>query len=158
MREEKGYSYGARASANPGRRFGTVVAASAVEGESTAEGLTDMLSVLREAESFTDEERVRALSANRTAMISAMGGRSRISGALVRVSRQGLPLDALTTQLAAEAAVTTEELVAAWAPKRGLSEALILVVGDLAQIRESVEAAVPGTWEVVDQIFPTLPQ
>jgi len=156
MREEKGYTYGARASANPGRSFGTVVASSSVEKDSTAEGLTDMLSTLEAAaeSGFTDEELVKAQSANRTALISAVGGRARTAGALVRLVRQGHSTDRLITELAAEQAVTAGQLRGAWAPRADLSHALILVVGDLSEIRASVEQAVPGDWEVVDKMPP----
>lgn len=151
MREEKGYTYGARATANPGAEFGTIVASSSVEKDATAEALTDMLATIV-ATDFTDEELAKAQSANRTGLISTMGGRARIAGTLIRLCRQQLPTTALAERLAQEQAATTAQMAAAWGSRVDLSRALVLVVADLDAVRASIEAAVPGPWEQAELI------
>ena len=158
MREEKGYTYGARTSVNAAAAYGTVVSSSSVEQGATAEALTDMLAVLRDAAAgFSEEELVKAREANRTELIESMGSRSHTAGSLSALVQQGRAADGLAQDLLHSAQVTPAAMQAAWAPRADLSSALILVVGDLSEIQDSVQEAVPGTWTVVDRAYPTPP-
>jgi hypothetical protein len=84
-----------------------------------------------------------------------MGSRDATAGGLAALHFLGLPADNLAIQLADSSAVDTAMMQAAWRPRADLSDALILVVGDLASIRTSVEEAVPGDWTVADKTPPT---
>lgn len=153
MREEKGYTYGARAQLQSAQSYGLVVAASSVQADSSAEGLTDMLSVLQGArDGFTEEERSKAFGSVRTELIESMGSRDATAGSLAALHSQGLAADNLAVQLREASAVDIAMMQDAWLPRSDLSGALVLVVGDLAEIRASVEEAVPGDWTVVDKM------
>ena len=153
MREEKGYTYGAQARIQSSQSHGLVVASASVQASASAEGLTDMLSVLRGArDGFSTEERGKALGAVRTELIEAMGSRDATAASLAALHAQGLPADNLALQLTQASAVDPAMMQAAWRPRADLCGALVLVVGDLATIRTSVEAAVPGDWHVVDKL------
>ena len=156
MREEKGYTYGASARVRASKGYGTVVASSSVQADHTAEGLTDMLSVLKAAASgFTDEEQGKAFGAYRTDLIESMSTRDATAAGLAGLVDQNQPPDALSTGLTAAAGVDIAAMQAAWSGRADLTGALILVVGNLAEIQESVETAVPGEWTVVEKTFPT---
>jgi predicted Zn-dependent peptidase len=153
MREEKGYTYGARAQLQSARSYGLVVAASSVQADSSAEGLNDMLSVLQGArDGFTEKERSKAFGSVRTELIESMGSRDATAGSLAALHSQGLAADNLAIQLREASAVDIAMMQDAWLPRSDLSGALVLVVGDLAEIRASVEEAVPGDWTVVDKM------
>ncbi len=156
MREEKGYTYGARARVSAADNYGLVVASSSVQADSSAEGLTDMLSVLRgAAEGFTAEEQGKAYGAMRTDLIESMGSREATASSLAGLHSLGLPATHLADSLAQAAAVDPAAMQTAWTGRVDLSGALVLVVGDLAEIREDVEAAMPGSWTVVERNYPT---
>ena len=152
MREEKGYTYGAQARIRSTQSYGLVVASSSVQAESSAEGLTDMLSVLREVgDGFTAEERGKAFGAVRTELIESMGSRDATAASLAVLRAQGLPARSLGLQLNQASTVDPAMMQAAWRPRTDLAGALVLVVGNLAAIRTAVEDAVPGAWTVVDK-------
>ncbi|MFT5679574.1 MAG: zinc protease [Myxococcota bacterium] len=156
MREEKGYTYGARARVISTEDYGLVVASSSVQVDSSAEGLTDMLSVLRTAaEGFIDEEQGKAYGSLRTDLIESMGSRSATASSLAGLHTIGLPPTDLGDSITAAAAVDTAAMQAAWTGRADLTGALILVVGDLTALKSSVEAAIPGDWTVVEPAFPT---
>ncbi|MEL6344128.1 MAG: pitrilysin family protein [Myxococcota bacterium] len=156
MREEKGYTYGASVRANISRNFGTLIASSSVNQPATAEALQDMLAVIKSGhDGFSVEELDRARESNRTDFIEAMGTRSRTAAILSRLVQQGLPTDGLRTRLDDASAVTPEAMQAAWSTRANLDRALILIVGDLSVIQQSVEAVLPGPWQVVPREFPT---
>ena len=155
MREEKGYTYGARARVGAAKTYGNVVASSSVQADSSAEGLTDMLSVLKGATTFTAEEQGKAYGSLRTDLIESMGSRNATASTLAGMIVRGLPASDLEGNLMESAAVDTAAMQAAWVGRADLSGALVVVVGDLEQIRESVEAAVPGDWTVIDRIAST---
>jgi len=156
MREEKGYTYGARARVVSTENYGLVVASSSVQVDSSAEGLTDMLSVLKgAAEGFTPEEQGKAYGSLRTDLIESMGSRSATAGTLAGLVAMGLPASDLGDSITNAAAVDETGMQAAWAGRADLTGALVLVVGDLAKIKDDVEAAAPGDWTVVDKTFTT---
>ena len=85
--------------------------------------------------------------AARTSAVSA-GTRSSLASGLLSATADGLGPDALQRDLAAVTRTTEAEIDAALAGI-SLSNALVIVVGDLSVIREEVEAAVPATWQVI---------
>lgn len=149
MREEKGYTYGASATSSSGATFGVVATSATVEQEATAEGLTDMATILQGAVDFTAEELSKVLSASRTSQIATMEGRARTAGMLVRTSRQQLPPDAAVKRLQQEQNITVENINTAWRPLADLSQALVVIVGDSSAVKADVEQALPGTWELL---------
>ncbi|MCB9742783.1 MAG: insulinase family protein [Alphaproteobacteria bacterium] len=152
LREEKGYTYGARASLQDYDSHGRVLAYSAVRGDVTAEALVDMLGeVERITQGIDEAELDKAKGSRRTDLVAAMETRAGTANTLVGLSTDGLAMDGVATELRAIDAVQLEavnESLRALDPSR----ALVLVVGDLATIREPLEAAIPGPWIVVDKL------
>ena len=147
MREEKGYTYGASAVAHGGSWFGTVTAAAAVQADATAEGLCDLLSVLRgQGGGFSADELQKVTATHQTSILSAMESRARIAGTLARLRRSRLPPGVLAEQLRTVQACTVAQLDAAWERQSTLSGSLVVVLGDLSAIRTKVEDALPGSW------------
>ncbi|MCB9795807.1 MAG: insulinase family protein [Alphaproteobacteria bacterium] len=152
LREEKGYTYGARATLDDYARHGRILAYSAVRGDVTAEALVDMLGELERVKGGVDDaELEKARGARRTDLVSSMETRAGTANTLVNMSLDGRPPSAIADELAALDAVTLEAVNARLA-ELDLSQAVVLVVGDLASIRAPLEAAVPGPWQVVDPI------
>jgi zinc protease len=149
LREEKGYTYGARARHASGPDDGLLMAYTNVRGDVTGAALKDLLGELEKAAAGVDEaERTKAIGAARTDAVEGAGTRSSLAGALLSATADGLGPDALQQDLAAVTG-TDEAAIDAALSTVDLSRALIVVVGDLSAVREEVEAAVPAEWEVV---------
>jgi len=149
LREEKGYTYGARSRAQPGADHGTVVSYSAVRGDATAPALSDLLGELtRIHEGVSAEETTKAAGAWQTRLVGELGTRAGIAGAYTELATQGASPDALKVRLEmaghADAAAVGKAL-----ERLDLTRSVIVVVGDLSAVKANVEAAVPGEWKVV---------
>jgi zinc protease len=150
LREEKGYTYGARARVYGSRHDGMVVASTNVRGDVTGPALADLLGELERARAGVDAaERDKAFGAARTSAIETTGTRGGLAEALVGATSDGRGPDAIPAGLAAAEAADEAAVDAALATF-DLSKALVVVVGDLAAVRDQVEEAVPGSWEVVE--------
>jgi zinc protease len=146
LREEKGYTYGARASLDTGPLMGMLEVFTAVRGDATAPALTDLLSELRKLPAGVDAAEVRkAQGARQTDAVESMESRGGAAWSLAGLVMDGRPPSAFAEDLRAAAAT---DATAASAAVAGLSldQGLIVVVGDLAQVKGAVEAAVPATW------------
>jgi len=150
LREERGYTYGARAAHSSGPGAGRLLAYTNVRGDVTGAALKDLLGELERATAGVDDaERAKAVGAARTEAIEAAGTRAALATALLSATADGLGPDALQQDLSAVTS-TSEAAIDAALSGVDLTQALIVVVGDLAVIREEVEAAVPAAWEVVE--------
>lgn len=149
LREEKGYTYGARFRHVSGPDDGLLIASTNVRGDVTGAALKDLLGELEKASAGIDAaERAKAIGSARTDAVEGAGTRSSLAGALVAATADGLGADALQRDLAAVIA-TDEAAIDTALRSVSLSGALVVVVGDLSMVREEVEAAVPGAWTVV---------
>jgi len=149
LREEKGYTYGARARVSAWPSHGTLSASTAVQQDVSAPALKDLLTELeRYTEGVDGEELIKARSAKETRTIQAMTARSDVASIYATLAAGGQAPGDLNKGLT-QARGTKIADIQAGIQASSLSQAVILVVGDLSEIRESVEAAVPGQWTVV---------
>lgn len=142
LREEKGYTYGARAALESRPHSGRVVVATNVFLDKTGPALEDLLRELTRFAAGVDEGELRkAQGAVRTDEIEAAGTRGAVADALADLALNGRAPDALATDLRAALAVPEAQVdgVAKGLLSRGVQ---IVVVGDLSKVRGPVEAAV----------------
>ncbi|MBL9106558.1 MAG: insulinase family protein [Myxococcales bacterium] len=142
LREEKGYTYGARAALESRPHSGRVVVATNVFLDKTGPALEDLLRELTRFAAGVDEGELRkAQGAVRTDEIEAAGTRGAVADALADLALNGRAPDALATDLRAALAVPEAQVdgVAKGLLSRGVH---IVVVGDLSKVRAPVEAAV----------------
>ena len=150
LREEKGYTYGARASYDGKRNYGYLLARTNVQRDVSAPALVDLLGELEAYTDGIDEvELGKALGSWQTNVVEAMGSRSAIASAYAGYAAQGMPRTSLGDGLDKAQAATVADVNAAVKASR-VAEAVIVVVGDLDEIREPIEAAVEGEWTVLD--------
>jgi len=150
LREELGYTYGARASFDPRRSAGPFTATAAVQTEVTADAVRELLLLLdglRETEASESE-----LAEVRDFLVGVFPLRFETTGgiaaAIEPLAVYDLPdewwhayrtnLEAVTT---ADVLVTARDLIRP-------DEALILVVGDASKVRADLEALELGTVQV----------
>ena len=142
LREDKGYTYGARSSFNGGPEFGSFRVSSEVNKEATGASVTE---VLNELESFAtngmdaaEYDYMRSAIGQRDALQYETPGRK--LGLLGKILRYDLPLNYRTRQnnILKE---TDREVLNTLANKLIQPEDMaIVVVGDAASIREELEA------------------
>ncbi len=128
LREQKGYTYGARSWFSEGSLGTEFTASTNVRTDATADALADLVGVLT-GDPFSAADRDKAASIARTDAIEAVETRSGLNSALQDLVLRGAAPDGLVTELAASQAVTTEELDRArqWVDPEGGS---IVLVGD----------------------------
>lgn len=154
LREERGYTYGAKAWLEPGADQGVALAQTAVFQPVTGDALKALLEQLTLLQSgVTDEEVEKARGARRTSLVSAMESRGAVSATYGGLIEQGLSPSAINDELSALNGLTAATVNAEVA-KLSLNDAVVVVVGDVSQIRAQVEAAVPGAWTVVEAVAP----
>jgi zinc protease len=151
LREELGYTYGARAAFDPRRAAGPFGAAAAVQTEVTADALREMLAQLtRIREAAPGEQELRDV---RDYLVGVFPLRFETTGgvavAIEPLAVYGLADDYWQTYRASLEAVGTEDVLAAARELIRPDELLILAVGDASQMRDAVAAAELGPLEVV---------
>lgn len=152
LREEQGYTYGARAWPQHGPDYGMLVASTNVFVDQTGPALADLVRLIDEARAGIDADELRkAQSGSRTESIETAASRSSLADELVRAMLDGLPPDA-AARSARTLAATDETTVDAMLAEIDLNKAQIIVVGDIESIRPAVEEAVPGGWTVLDKL------
>jgi zinc protease len=152
LREEKGYTYGARARYNGVPTYGTLLARTNVQNEVAAPALLDLLALLTEYRSGIDDvELGKAKGAWQTRSVSAMESRASIASSFAGLAAYGLPADTFSTELKrAKSATTTSVNEAILASS--LDNAVVVVVGDMEAVKASIEAAVTTDWTVLEAI------
>ena len=142
MREEKGYTYGVRAGFSESPRYTIFSVRSSVDGPSTAEALTDILSTLQGgADGYSPEELERAQAQFLSSTVSDFETMSSIAGLFVFRANQGLPYDSIDDELLLVEQVTMDEMAAATHEHVNVDQMLIVLVGDVALIEEQLIAA-----------------
>lgn len=157
LREEKGYTYGARATHGTQRGSGVVIASTNVFVDVTGPALTDLVAELeRLPEGITEAEAGKAQASKRTDAIETEGSRSGLADSLVNQVIDGLPagahIQALTLASRADAAAITRTL-----DSLSLDAGLVVVTGDLEKVGEAVKAALPGDWVEVTPLGEPVP-
>jgi zinc protease len=141
LREDKGYTYGARSGFSGGQEFGSFSVSAEVNKEATAASVTEVLNELESfaAEGMTEEEYdyMRSAVGQRDALQYETPGRK--LGLLGNIMRYDLPLN-YRTQQANILKETDREVLNALANQLIQPENMaIVIVGDEATIREELE-------------------
>ena len=152
LREEKGYTYGARAALESRPADGRVVISTNVFVDKTGPALEDLLRALQHFGAGVDGAEVKkAQGAVRTDAIEAAGSRAAIADALAGLALLGRPADAQSADLAAALAVGEAEVDAAAQAMLGHG-VHIVVVGDLGQVLQPVVGAVQAGLGVAPEV------
>ena len=152
LREDKGYTYGARSIVSGGRFPGLNVAMASVERSVTEAALRELV---KEVDGMarggpTDEELKKARAAFTQDAIESYETLDGALDSLTRVAVRGLPPDA--DARAARAALTlTDEQVRAAAPSLGFQRGALIAVGDRKTIEHALTALDWPTPEVRDE-------
>ncbi len=151
LREDKGYTYGARSGFDGDLRTGTFSASSGVRTDVSMESVVEFMNELQGAlDGFTEEEAEFA----RAGLMQAMGRQTEsimsLASVVDRVSKDGLPDDYLEQRRAWLESFTVEDLDALAAKGIDPTRMLILVVGDAELVGESLEALGYGPVQELD--------
>jgi predicted Zn-dependent peptidase len=141
LREQKGVTYGANSSLDTGRGAGVLVVSTAVRSDATAESVADIVTILRDAAGALGDDEVT--TGVHAAADSAALGFERADAVVSRVElllSQGLPLDHVDANLARIRAVSTDSANAAYTEVVRPDELTVVVVGDAASLRDSLDA------------------
>ena len=152
LREELGYTYGARCGFDPRRAAGPFIAATAVQTEVTAPAIGELVRLLEAAREAPFEE--GELREARDFLVGVFPLRFETTGGLAAaiepIAAYGLADDYWQTYRAHIEAVGTAEAHAAAVELIRPDELLILAAGDASKIRGEVEALGLGPLEVVE--------
>jgi zinc protease len=151
LREELGYTYGARAAFDPRRAPGPFIANAAVQTEVTVDAIRELLGQLERIREAAPTE--VELAEVRDFLIGVFPLRfettSGIAGAIEPLAVYGLPADWWHTYRDHLEAVGTAEVHAVARELIRPDEALILLAGDASKLRAELEAADLGPVQVV---------
>ena len=142
LREEKGYTYGARATFGAHGTQGVFRATTSVVAESTGEALVDLLGELQlERLSFTGEEAHKARAQELADALDTGETRAGLASRYAVLVRQGLGPEAFSTALGRMGQVSSqdmEQVALEWlAPERRL----LVLVGDVEHIGPLLDSA-----------------
>ncbi|MCP4446681.1 MAG: insulinase family protein [Myxococcales bacterium] len=134
LREDKGYSYGARGSFSYNRHFGTFRASSSVRSDSTHQSLLELLTEVTLLQSGTSPAKVEELTREQNGAILGLPARFATAGQVLSMYRNLVYYDLPTTYyndyVANFKAVTLEQVNAAATKLLHPEDSIILVVGD----------------------------
>ena len=146
LREEKGYTYGAGAYVISGQNYGAIQVSTNVFIDTTADALRDLTAELKRiSEGVTEDEVGKAEASRRTDAIEVAASRSGTANQLASLVVDGRNADGQLADLHMAARAEKGDIDRALA-NLSLDDSLVVIVGDLARIRESVESALPGEW------------
>lgn len=149
LREEKGYTYGARARLDEEAGYGQWTISTAVRGDVSGPALADLMGELQKIRDGIDAaELKKAKGATATRLIGAMGSRASVAAIYAGEADAGRTPGSLQASLLASMSATEEQVDAALVGM-DLDQAVVLVVGDLDKVRAQIEEAMPGTWTVL---------
>src|SRR5262249_21159927 len=141
LREEHGYTYGARSSFVMGRRMGYFTASSSVQTAVTGPAVGELLKELRRIRTgdiaATEVETARRTM--RTETIHAVATLSGVLGEAVAPLEAGLPVETITADYQALSRVTASELNQQAPGAIRLDEGVLVLVGDKEKIAEQLK-------------------
>jgi predicted Zn-dependent peptidase len=151
LREELGYTYGARCSFDPRRAAGPFTATAAVQTEVTTDAIRELIGQLEGIRTAPPDE--GELAEVRDFLVGVFPLRfettSGIAGAIEPLAIYGLPGDYWQTYRSRIEEVGPEDVHAAALDLVRPDEALILLTGDAARVQDELERAGLGSLEVV---------
>ena len=141
LREDKGYTYGARSGLEMGLVAGMVSAGASVQAEVTGEAVGEFLKEFgRLAQGdFTDAEAAKARETLRHDTIGAFEDLGGIVGAVAELVAAGMPLNTTSADLAAMAKATATDLNALAPRAMPLDAGVLVLVGDRGVIVEELK-------------------
>ena len=141
LREEHGYTYGARSRFSRSRGPGQVVSYANVVTDKTGDALAAMLADLKKFSEggMTDDEVARTRTQAREDLVGVYQSDEGIAGHLAADASLGLPPDWATQSSRKRDAATKPELDALAKQFYGLSDAILVVVGPLARIQPMID-------------------
>ncbi|QIM20258.1 insulinase family protein [Phycicoccus sp. HDW14] len=144
LREEKGYTYGVRAAFRPRVAGGSFVTSGSVRSEVTGEAVEILLGILDGArDGFTATELRTGVDFVGKTAPGRYATADAVADETAALALEGLPLDFTTRNLAAVAALTLEDLDAAYR-RTATGEWTVVLVGDAASVVPALEGRVPG--------------
>lgn len=151
LREEKGYTYGARGGFDFRRHGGPFWCYAPVEASVTAPAALDMVELLTQiaADGITDEELMRARAELSGGFALRFETAEAVANGIVEMTTYGLPDDTFDTYDARLQAVTVGDATAAARARIHPDRLAIVVVGDAATIAEPLRDAGLGTVTVL---------
>ncbi len=134
LRENKGYTYGARAGFSYSRNYGEMSAGGSVKTETTYQALLELHRELRSLERGTVPATAAELERERASAVLGLPSRFATAGASLGMFRSlvyyGLPLDYWTSYSANVEKVTAAQVKAAARKHLRSDDAIVVVVGD----------------------------
>jgi zinc protease len=149
LREEKGYTYGARATLTAGDNYGNLIASSNVRTDVTGLALADLMGELvKISAGIDDAELKKAKGSKKTKTVGAMGTRSSVADTFAGYAASDRATDSLAADLAASLGTDLESVNAVLATI-DTADAIVLVVGDLDKIMPQLKEHVQAEWTIV---------
>lgn len=143
LREDKGYSYGARGGFDYNKHFGVFMASSSVRSDATQQSLQEIFKEVGQLQSGAVPARAEELSREQNGTILGLPARFATAGQVLGQYRSliyyGLPLNYYNDYVKNFSAVTLDQVNAAASTLLHPEDSIVLVVGDASskQIRRS---------------------
>jgi zinc protease len=153
LREDKGYTYGARSGFSASQHAGVFAASSSVRADVTAESITEILKEIRGALSdtpVTDDEHARSVGSLVQGEPSSYEEMSSVLSQFARADQLAYPEGYLQGRAKRLTAITREQAQAAFAEAVKGDDLVILVVGDRTVAGPAVEELGLGAIVAVD--------
>ncbi len=152
LREEKGYTYGARLGLSQWNHEAMIAATTSVRSDATAPALADLIAVIEGARDngFTEAEVSRAKAQALTDLVDGAESRASLAGTYALAISQGL--DPVSVAKVGEEMVGPDAAAMKAATGEWIdpSKAAILLVGDKATVLPALEAAGFTGWVALD--------
>ncbi len=149
LREVRGYTYGVKAGLVEFHHGGISVVRSRIRTDVTAPALTDLLAEFERAHAGIDDaESLKARGSYRQDVVQEMETRAGTTSTFSAYHAEGMPISALSADMAAMRAVTTADVTPALAAF-DRKKAVVVLVGDRAVIEPALRAAGYANIEVV---------
>lgn len=141
LREDKGYSYGARCAVDAEHTTGKLSAFAAVRADVTRASLSEFLSEFARirAGDLTDEETTRAKALYRNQKVEDFEGLRARVGVLAQLARFGLGVDSVTTEIQTSEALDRTTLAALAKSVFAFETGVLVLVGDAQTILPQLE-------------------
>lgn len=141
LREDKGYTYGARCNFSLNPNAGYFSAASRVRADVTGASIGEFLKEFKAIRGgdITDQETAKSQATVRMQTVQSFAGLAGMIGAATELVRNGRPLTELSSDLDAMKNVTTDQLNKLANSAIPLEKAVLVLVGDKATILPQLE-------------------
>ncbi len=134
LREDKGYSYGARGGFSYNRHFGSFRASSSVRSDSTHQSIVELLTEMTNLKNGSAPAKAEELAREQNGAILSLPSRfataSQVLGMYRNIVYYGLPMDYYNKYVANFKGVTLEQVNAAAGKLLHPEDSIIVVVGD----------------------------